>query len=152
MPLPYENATTGKTAINEMQKILQGFGASSFGVMEEFDRGEVIVQFRWRERSVSIRASSKGYAAAWLKLHPWSSRRRVPLTDYERRALRIGQVAVYSILRDWIKGQVTAVEVGILSFEAAFLGQIMLRDGETVLERIQHTGMLAVAGPAAAAP
>jgi hypothetical protein len=76
----------------------------------------------------------------------------MPLVDYERRALRVGQVAVYSILRDWIKGQVTAVEVGILSFEAAFLGQIMLRDGETVLERIQHTGMLAVAGPAAAAP
>ena len=152
MPLPYENATTGKTAINEMQKILQGFGASSFGVMEEFDKGEVIVQFRWRERSVTIKASSKGYAAAWLKHYPWSPRRRMPLVDYERRALRVGQVAVYSILRDWIKGQVTAVEVGILSFEAAFLGQIMLRDGETVLERIQHTGMLAVGGPAAAAP
>jgi hypothetical protein len=32
--------------------------------------------------------------------------------------LRQGQVAVNSILRDWIKGQVTAVECGILSFEA----------------------------------
>jgi hypothetical protein len=148
MQLPYESTTTGKAAINEMQKILQGFGASSFGVMEEFDKGEVIVQFRWRERSVTIKASSKGYAAAWLRYHPWTSRKRMPEIDYERRALRIGQTAVYSILRDWIKGQVTAVEVGILSFEAAFLGQIMLGTGETVLERIQRSDMLAIGAPA----
>jgi hypothetical protein len=35
--------------------------------------------------------------------------------------LRQGDVAVNSILRDWIKGQVTAVECGILSFEVVFL-------------------------------
>jgi hypothetical protein len=32
--------------------------------------------------------------------------------------LRQGHVAVNSILRDWVKGQMTAVECGILSFEA----------------------------------
>ena len=66
-PLPYENATSGKAAVNDMQKILQSFGAASFGHMEDFDKGEVIVQFRWRDRSVTIRASAKGYAAAWLR-------------------------------------------------------------------------------------
>jgi hypothetical protein len=45
--LPYENATSGKGAVDDMQKLLRGFGASSFGVMEEFDKGEVVVQFLW---------------------------------------------------------------------------------------------------------
>ena len=40
-PLPYENASTGKAALAGMQKLLQQFGASSFGCMEDFDAGEV---------------------------------------------------------------------------------------------------------------
>lgn len=146
--LPYENATSGKAAVDDMQKLLRGFGASSFGCMEDFDKGEVLVQFEWRGRRVTITASSKGYAAAWLRRHPWSFRMRGSKIDHERKALKIGQTAVYSILRDWIKGQVTAVEVGILSFEGAFLGQILLPSGATVLQHVQGSGML----PALPAP
>lgn len=148
MPLPYENATSGRTALEDMQKILRGFGASSFGVMEDFDRGEVIVQFLWRERRVTIKASAKGYATAWLRHHPWSFRMKLGKAEHERRALKQAQISVYSILRDWIKGQVTAVEVGMLSFEGAFLGQILLPSGETVLERLEQTDMLKLTGPA----
>lgn len=145
--LPYENATSGKAAVHDMQKILQTFGASSFGHMEDFDKGEVLVQFKWRERNVTIRASAKGYAAAWLRRHPWSYRMRGTKAEHERRALHIGQIAVYSILRDWIKGQITAVEVGMLSFEGAFLGQLMLANGETVLERIERDNLLSLPPP-----
>lgn len=144
MTLPYENATSGKTAISDMQKILQTFGAASFGVMENFERGEVIVQFTWRERNITIKANAKGYAAAWLRHHPWSSRMRTQKVEHERKALKQANISVYSILRDWIKGQVTAIEVGMLSFEAAFLGQILLPNGETVLERLEKTDMLRI--------
>ncbi len=148
MPLPYENATSGKTAIDEIQKILRGFGATSFGVMEDFAKGEVLVQFEWRERRVSLKASAKGYAAAWLRHHPYNpSRHRVARVEHERRALQQANVSVYSILRDWIKGQVTAIEVGLLSFEAAFLGQILLKGGETVLDRVLATDLLALPPP-----
>jgi hypothetical protein len=143
--LPYENATSGKNAVADMQKLLQSFGAQRFGVMEDFERGEVIVQFTWRERNVSIKASFKGYAAAWLKHHPMTSRTHGTRQAYEQRALKQAQLSVYSILRDWIKGQVTAIEVGMLSFEGAFLGQIMLASGETVLQRIEATDMLRIA-------
>ena len=152
MTLPYENATSGKTAVEEMRKLLQGFGAGSFGVMEEFALGEVIVQFTWRERRVTIKASAKGYAAAWLRHHPWSTRMSVDRIGHERRALRQANISVYSILRDWIKGQVTAIEVGMLSFEGAFLGQIMLPTGETVLERVDASKMLALSPPQSAKP
>jgi hypothetical protein len=130
-----------------MQRTLQAFGATSFGNMENFDKGEVIVQFEWHGRKVSVQASGKGYAAIWLRRHPYTYRMRTAKTDYERRALEIGQIAVWSILRDWIKGQITAIECGMLSFEGAFLGQIMLPDGQTVLERIERDNVLPLPPP-----
>lgn len=133
MSLPYENATSGKNAVAEMQRVLRGFGASSFGVMDNFAAGEIIVQFEHRSRQVTVRASYKGYAAAYLRHHRRSS---------EAVAKRQAEIAVYSVLRDWIKGQITAIEIGMLSFEGAFLGQIMLPSGETVLERVERAEML----------
>jgi hypothetical protein len=53
-------------------------------------------------------------------------------------------VAVYSILRDWIKGQITAIQTGILSFEGAFLGQILLTSGKTVLEHVEAEKLIAI--------
>lgn len=147
MSLPYENATSGKNAVAEIQKILQGFGASSFGVMEDFTKGEVLIQFEWHGRRVSLTASAKGYASAWLKEHPHSKMSRISPRQHQERALKKGNIAVYSILRDWIKGQATAVEVGMLTFEGAFLGQILLPTGETVLDHAQKTGLLQIEGP-----
>lgn len=142
MPLPYENATSGERAINDMQKILQQFGCQSFGQMMDFERGELLVQFKYNDQHVSIKASVNGYAAAWLKEHPYSTRMRTTKIDHEKKARRIGSIAVYSILRDWIKGQVTAIETGVLSFEGAFLGQILLPNGTTILEHAQSQKLI----------
>ena len=145
--LPYENATSGKRAIHEIQRVLEAFGATSFGTLENFDKGEVIVQFEWRGHRVSIPASGKGYAANWLRHHPHTDRMRMTKHEYERRAVGLGKIAVWSILRDWIKGQVTAIQCGMMSFEGAFLGSIMLPDGQTVLERITQDKMLTLPPP-----
>lgn len=139
MSLPYENATSGKNAIGEIEKVLQAFGCSNFGFMSEYDKGEILVQFKYRDRNVLIRASINGYAAAWLKAHPFNlGRTRGTRKDHERRAREIAGVAVYSIVRDWVKGQITAIETGILSFEGAFLGQILLSNGRTIYEEAEE--------------
>lgn len=143
MSLPYENATSGDKAIGDMQKILRHFGCNKFWSMQDDDAGEVMVQFEYRGRQVSVKASYKGYAAAWLKEHPYTSRTRATRVEHERKAMAIASVAVYSVLRDWIKGQTTAIETGILSFEGAFLGQILLPNGRTVLEETTERKMLA---------
>jgi hypothetical protein len=54
---------------------------------------------------------------------------------------------VSSILRDWIKGQVTAVECGILSFEAVFLPHMLTSDGRPLIERVPETKLLPEAMP-----
>lgn len=148
MTLPYENATSGERALGEIQKLLRGFGCNKFGSMIDDGDGTVLVQFEYRSRSISVKASIKGYAAAWLKAHPYSSRTRATQAEHQRKAMDIASVAVYSILRDWIKGQITAIETGILTFEGAFLGQILLPTGKTILDHVTEQKML----PALEAP
>lgn len=156
MSLPYENATSGQKALDDLRKVLTTFGCSKFGTMTDSELAEVLVQFEYRGRQVQVKASARGYAAAWLKEHPYnSSHMRKTRAEHERRALDQGQIAIYSILRDWVKGQVTAIECGILTFEGAFLGQIFLPNGKTVLETVEAQSMLpapvdkvvAIAGP-----
>ena len=142
MSLPYENTTSGERAVQDMQKLLQKFGCTSFGQMMNWEKGELLIQFEYRGQPVSMKASVNGYAQAWLKEHPYGSRMRCSRVDHERNAKQIAGIAVYSILRDWIKGQITAIETGVLSFEGAFLGQLLLSSGKTVLEHVSSQKLL----------
>ncbi len=135
MSLPYENSRAGAGALTEAEKILRKFGCSNFGVMNDWDRGVVMVQFMWKERRVSIEASWRGYAEAWLKEHPHTHRMRITKPNHELEAKHRGEMAVPSILRDWIKGQVTAVEIGLMPFEHAFLPHMLTSDGSRLVDR-----------------
>lgn len=142
MSLPYENATSGNNAINDIQKMLRGFGCNKFGTGENFETGDLFIQFEHRGRMVELRANARGYAAAWLREHPYGPRTRATKAQHEAKALQIGGVAVYSILRDWVKGQVTAIEIGMMSFEAAFLSHLVLPSGKRVIEHYEEQRLL----------
>lgn len=134
--IPYEDAVAGTRALEEIQKTLAKFGCSSFGHMIDAENGKTIVQFRWRTREISLEASWKGYAAAWLKAHPCPP--RVNKHKHDARALDLGKVAVCSVLRDWVKGQITAVECGVMSFDAVFMPHILLPNGRRVVDEISN--------------
>ena len=142
MSLPYENATSGARALDDLRSILTKFGCARFGTMTDNEAGEILVQFSYRGRDVSVKASVKGYAAAWMKEHPFGPRMRGTRVQYERKALDQAQISTCSVLRDWIKGQITAIEVGMLSFEGAFLGQILLPNGKMLLEAVEQQKLL----------
>ena len=141
MSVPYASASSAK-AREEITKILRRFGCTSVGFMDDFEKHEVLLAFHHRGRPVQLRASAKGWAALWLKENPHTHRHRISKRDYELGALRQGQQAVNSILRDWIKGQVTAIETGILSFEAVFMPHMLLGDGRTVLGFLNENNLL----------
>jgi len=136
--LPYEDSTAGESALVEIQRILGKFGCQSFGTMTDAERGCTIVQFKYRQRQISLEASWKGYASAWRKAHPYRFRYGYSQADHDAKALAKGKSAVCSILRDWIKGQVTAIECGILSFDAVFMPHMLLPSGERVIDRVQQ--------------
>jgi hypothetical protein len=142
MSTPYASATSGASARDEITKVLRRFGCESVGFMDDFDKHEILLAFTHRGRPVQLRASAKGWAQLFLKENPWTSRRRGSRQEWEQAALRQGHTAVNSILRDWIKGQVTAVECGILSFEAVFMPYMLTADGRPLIERLKEADML----------
>ena len=78
--------------------------------------------------------------------HPHGPRTKATRTQHQERALKIGSVAIYSILRDWVKGQITAIEIGMLSFEATFLAHIMLPSGLSIIETVEQQKLLPAPG------
>lgn len=141
--VPYENATSGAIARAEIQKLLRRFGCSSVGFMDDYDKREVILAFKHRDNNVHLRASAKGWAAMYLRMKPYEPRySRKTKAQYEAAALDQGMVAVSSILRDWVKGQVTAVECGILSFTEVFMPHMLLPDGRRLIEAVVERGLL----------
>lgn len=135
MSLPYETSSA-KDPLSELQKVLNKFGCSTFGTMMDTERGLTIVQFSHRGRRVTVEASWKGYAQALLK------QRRARGPAQEARALAQAKISVGCCLRDWIKGQVTAVECGVMSFEAAFMPHMLLADGRRMLDHVQSNNLL----------
>jgi hypothetical protein len=123
-------------------KILRRFGCESVGFMDDFDNHEVILAFTHKGRPVQLRASAKGWAAMFLKENPYSSRKRISRQQYEQEALAQGQTATNSILRDWIKGQITAVECGILQFDAVFMPYMLTADGRPLVDRLREQSLL----------
>jgi Family of unknown function (DUF6527) len=106
--------------------------------MDDWDKHEVLLHFEHRGRPVQLRASAAGWATLWLKENPLSYRARKSEHERRQEALRQGHLAVSSILRDWIKGQVTAIETSILSFEAVFLPHMLTHDGRPLIERARE--------------
>lgn len=145
MSLPYHEATSGTAAYAEAEKILRKFGCDNFGIMQDWARGVTIVQFQWKERRVHLEASWAGYAALWLKQNPHNGYRKSSKSEWEAKAKNKGQMAVPSILRDWIKAQVTAVEVGLMPFDHVFMPHMLAHDGRRVVEHME--GVLKLEGP-----
>ena len=139
---PYADAVGGQNARDETTKILRRFGCENVGFMDDFEKHEVLLAFKHRGRAVQLTASAKGWAAIFMKQNPYNARRKSSRIDYEQQALRQGHRAVNSILRDWIKGQVTAIECGILSFDAVFMPYMLTASGQTVLDQMRETKLL----------
>jgi hypothetical protein len=141
--VPYENASSGGAARDEIVKLLRRFGCESVGFMDDFAESTLLLQFTHRGRQVQLKASAKGWAQMYIKAHPYKFRTNGPTQEQHRaRAMQQGLIAINSILRDWVKGQVTAVECGILTMEAVFMPHMMLPSGQTVLEHMAEQKLL----------
>ena len=133
--VPYERATSGKSARDETTKILQRLGCKRIGCMDDFEARSVLLRFDVNGRATQLEASAMGYAKLWLKAHPYNPHyMRVTELEHRGRALAQGAIAVNSILRDWVKGQVTAIECGVVTLEQAFMPLMIGPDGRKVAD------------------
>jgi hypothetical protein len=68
--VPYESATSGTAAREEITKLLRRFGCSEMGFYDDFENNTVMLQFKHRGREIQLSASAKGWATMYLKAHP----------------------------------------------------------------------------------
>ncbi|WOF74179.1 hypothetical protein QMT40_001826 [Parvibaculaceae bacterium PLY_AMNH_Bact1] len=136
MSIPYARASSGKNARDEVVRILQHFDCESVGFMDLFHENAILLAFTWRGQNVQLKASAQGWANTYLKANPWNTSKKSSKAEWEDKAFKQGMIAVNSILRDWVKGQVTAVETGILTFEHVFMPYMLASDGRPVLEHM----------------
>lgn len=139
---PYENASSGVSARDEITKLLRRFGCSSIGFLDDYEKHEVLLVFEHRGRKMQLRASAQGWAALWLKENPHNYRHKGSEQQHRDKALGQGHLAINSILRDWVKGQVMAIECGVLSFNDVFMPFMLTHDGRTLSERADQLGLL----------
>ena len=140
--VPYSNATSGAAAREEITRLLRRIGCDRIGFMDEYADASVLLAFEHRGRPIQMKASARGWAAWFLRENPWTTRRKCTGREWSDRALKQGMIAVNSILRDWCKGQVAAIECGIMPAEAVFLAHMVTNSGQTVLEVLDAQKML----------
>ena len=116
----YSQAMSGSRAREEIAEMLTRHGCEAISFLHDFKTKELILSFRHGERIVELRASAQGWADETLKRMPYNNRMKLSEEEYRRRALQQGWVAVNSILRDWLRSQIEAIETGIFSFDSAF--------------------------------
>lgn len=140
--LPYENSTAGDRALQELQRVLEGFGCKQFGTAVDNERQVITVAFRWRDQQVVMDASWKGYAALWLKRHPYTTRSRSTRQQHDAEALAQGRISICSVLRDWVKAQTVAIESGVMQFEEVFMPHMLLPTGQRVIDAVRQHKLL----------
>jgi hypothetical protein len=142
MNLPYQHASSGRRALEDIRKILRNFGVEQVADAEDYRTHQLVISFAHRGNRVKVTASADGWAEAYMRQNPYSSRMKRSQEAYREQCLERGKIAICSMLRDWIKGQVTAVETGLFSFEEAFMGQLVLGNGETVADHMRSQKLI----------
>jgi hypothetical protein len=81
----------------------------------------------------------------FLKAHPYSYRMRTSRIDYEQDAVRQAHIAVNSMIRDQVKGEVTAHRMQDLQLRRSLLGTHANRRRSTRNRDRTSTGVVAKA-------
>ena len=114
---PYYHTTNAQTARDEIIRRLSAVGCTDVEFEDDRDAYTVTVRWEHNGRKCAITGSARGWAHHHLTSYPHTSRMRLPGSAYHKQVLDKGQVAVNSILRDYLRCQLAAVETGAVSFE-----------------------------------
>ena len=114
--------------------MLVRFGVSKLSFSEDLDDLQVAVNFVYNGCPVVLRVDYGNLAQTYLKDKPHTYQMRRTSTQYYEHMIGVAYRASYSLLEDYLKGTLTMVELKAKSFEEAFIGSFVNRDGHTLGE------------------
>jgi hypothetical protein len=107
-------------ARTDVERMLKRIGCDEVQIIDDLDRCELRLSFRRNGTSVTFPVSAQTWTGIFLRLRPWTPDKRMTEHYYRENAVRQGLAAISPMLKTWIIGQVTAIENGLMPFEAAF--------------------------------
>lgn len=151
MSLPYSDSEANPLqAQARIRKMLLKFGVSRLRFDEDIEKGEIKVEFIYKEFPVSLPVNIHRLAERYLEDDPWTPRRRSSRSEWATKKKEVAQNAAFSLLEDFLKGLLMAVELGVFSFEEIFLSYFRdaqgRRLGEVIVKQLPHiiSGRLAL--------
>ena len=84
--------------------------------MDEFAAGSLLLAFSGAATRCSSAPPPAAGPISTSRRTPGHTRRRCSKAEWESKARAQGMIAVNSILRIWVRGQITAIETGITEF------------------------------------
>jgi hypothetical protein len=136
MGVPYAGATTGLRAREEITRLLRGFGCE-IGFADKFDEHEVLLYFKSvGGRCICGHRPRDGRGCLSRRSHGATS---ITARNRSGSRPRLGRGPLLLTRSSEIgKGQTTAIETGILSFEAVFMPYMLTADGRPLIERVSE--------------
>lgn len=125
-----ETTVSSERSRNEIEKVLQRFGASHFGYMTEPGKASIAFVANRRPVRIDLPIPSPNEERFW----------KTP-TGRRRAESEAGRVWDQEVRSRWralamhVKSLLASVEVGVVTFEEAFLAHLVLPGGKTVSQQ-----------------
>lgn len=113
----------------EIERILERYGADSFGYFWDKPSNQVVIVFRMQERHVRFRIPMPDPNDPSFQITPAKKAQRSP--ESQRKVYEQAVRQRWRALKLVIQARLESIDAGIDTFESAFLSQIMLPDGRT---------------------
>lgn len=117
----------------EIERTLARYGATAFGYATSLTAAQVVFELGGRRMRLDVTLPDRAAQEfTYLPKTPWVRRSEAEADKLYQQAVR----QRWAALGLWIKAQCEAIDSGVVTAEQAFLGWIVLPDGQTLAQKI----------------
>jgi hypothetical protein len=117
----------------EIERTLARYGATAFGYATSGDHAQVVFELGGRRMRLDVPLPDRDDKEfTVLPGRPWEKRSDTAAEKLYQQAVR----QRWAALALWIKAQCEAIDSDVVTAEQAFLGWVVLPDGQTLAEKI----------------
>lgn len=152
---PYSKSTASPAAAEQRIKaLLRKFGVQMVSITDDYEHKIIFVIFKHRGLPVKIPITYGILADKWIEETPYTSRRRITKAQHEENIRETAYSAAFSIMEDLLKALITMVDMGVRTFEEAFLADFVMeneqRMGEIMVPKLKALTTNSESGPGSA--
>jgi len=120
----------------ELRKLIEDFGASKYGMMENWEDGSLVVMFDYQGKAVRFELNVEKIEQVKLEAEPWNSRRRCSEEEYNLRIHDQAKKVGMRVLVHHVKAMLLAIEYGLFTPDEVLLPHYVTARGRTIAQEL----------------